>query len=73
MKVALEALKIRKKAVADKIVRLERDPINNSEELNSVWDDMYKVRKDIGYYEDLLKLEEEGKVNLRFLSGGGRL
>lgn len=87
MKVALEALKIRKKAVIDDTLkelkalkkeaatifaRLERDPINNHDALNSAYENLQKTRKDISYHEALIELEEKGKINRRFLSEGGR-
>ncbi len=66
----LKELKALKKAAADKFARLERDPINNHDALNSAYENLQKTRKDISYHEALIELEEKKKINRRFLPIG---
>lgn len=66
----LKELKALKKEAASIFARLDRDPINNHDALDSAYEDLQRVRKDISYHEDLVELEEKKKINRKFLPVG---
>lgn len=53
MEQILEELKMRKEIIGNRLMRLERDPINNAEKCNAAWKELREIRKQMAHYKGL--------------------